>query len=39
MIGYNIDVLRQPACLIVNSIKVNNFANLFNCTMLGRASD
>ena len=31
-IGYNIDVLRQTACLVVNSIKVNNFAFLFNCT-------
>ena len=30
--GYNIDVLRQTACLVVNPIKVNNFAYLFNCT-------
>ena len=29
MIGYNIDVLRQTACLVVNPIKVDNFANLF----------
>ena len=34
-----IDVLRQTACLIVNSIKVNNFAYLFDCTTVGRASD
>ena len=27
-IGYNIDVLRQTACLVVNPIKVNNFAYL-----------
>ena len=26
-IGYNIDVLRQTACLVVNPIKVNNFAH------------
>ena len=26
MIGYNIDVLRQTACLVVNPIKDNNFA-------------
>ena len=28
-IGYNIDVLRQTACLVVNQIKVNSFAYLF----------
>ena len=38
-IGYNIDVLRQTACLVVNSVKVNNFAYLFFCTTVGRASD
>ena len=35
-IGYNIDVLRQTACLVVNPIKVNSFAYLFNCTTVGR---
>ena len=38
-IGYNIDVLRQTACLVVNPIKVNRFAYLFNCTTGGRTSD
>ena len=38
-IGYHIDVLRQTACWVVNSIKVNSFAYLFNCTTVGRASD
>ena len=38
-IGYNIDVLRQTACLVVNPIKVNSFAYLFYCTTVGRASD
>ena len=39
-IGYNIDVLRQTACLVVfKSIQVNSFAYLFNCTTVGRASD
>ena len=38
-IGYNIDVLRQIACLVVNSIKVNNFAYLFDCRTVGRVSD
>ena len=38
-IGCNIDVLRQTACLVVNPIKVDNFAYLFDCTTVGRASD
>ena len=29
-IGYNINVMRQTACLVVNPIKVNSFAYLFN---------
>ena len=36
---YNIDVLRQTACLVVDPVKVNNFAYLFDCTAVGRASD
>ena len=38
-IGYNLDVLRQTACLVGNPFKVDNFAYLFNCTAVGRASD
>ena len=38
-ICYNIDVLRQTACLVVNLIKVKNFAYLSNCTAVGRATD
>ena len=38
-IGYNVDILQQTACLVVNPIKVNSFAYLFNCTTVGRASD
>ena len=34
-IGYNINVMRQTACLV----KVNSFAYLFNCTTVGRTSD
>ena len=37
--GYNINVLQQTACLVVNPIKVGNFAFLFNCTPVGRTSD
>ena len=38
-IGYNMDVLQQTACLLVNPIKFNSFAYLFNCMAVGRASD
>ena len=38
-IGYKINIMRQSACLVFNPIKVNNFASLFNCTPVGRASD
>ena len=38
-IDYNVDVLQQTACLVVNPIKVNSLAYLFNCTTVGRASD
>ena len=38
-IGYNIYVMRQTACLVVNPIKVNSFAYLFNCRTVGRTSD
>ena len=38
-IGYNINVLQQTACLVVNPITVGNFAFLSYCTLLGRTSD
>ena len=38
-IGYNINIMRQSACLVFNPITVNNFASLFNCTPVDRASD
>ena len=38
-IGYNVDVMRQSACLVVNPVTVNNFAVLLNCMPIGRASD
>ena len=37
-IGYNINTMRQSACLVFNPITVNNFASLFNCTPVGRIS-
>ena len=38
-IGYNINVLKQTACLVVNPIMVDNFAFIFNCMTVGRTSD
>ena len=38
-IGYNMNVMRQTACLVVNPVMVNNFADIFKCTPVGRASD
>ena len=38
-IGYNINVMRLSACLVINPVKVDSFASLFNCTPVGRASD
>ena len=37
--GYNINVLQQTACLVVNPITVGNLGFLFNCTLVGRTSD
>ena len=37
--GYNINVLQQAACLVINPITVGNFAFLFNCTPVGDGSD
>ena len=38
-IGYNINIMRQSACLVFNTITVNSSAFLLNCTPVGRASD
>ena len=38
-IGYNIDVMRWSACLVINPIKVDSFAPVYNCTPIGLASD
>ena len=38
-IGYNLNVMQQSACLVFNPIMVYNYAALFNCTPVGRASD
>ena len=38
-ISYNLNVMRQYACLVVNPITVDSFAALFNCMPVDRASD
>ena len=38
-IGYDLNVIRQSACLVINPTAVDNFAALFNCTPLDRALD
>ena len=38
-IGYNLNVMRQSACLVINPITVDGSATLFNCTLVDRASD
>ena len=35
-IGYNINILQQTACLVVNPTTVGNFAFLFTCIPAGR---
>ena len=38
-IGYNINVMRQSACLVIYPITVDTSASLFNCTPVGCALD
>ena len=38
-IGYNLNVMRQSACLDINPITIDVFAALFNCTPVDRVSD
>ena len=38
-IGYDLNVMRQSACLVFYPITVDNYAAFFNCTPVGRASD
>ena len=38
-IGYDLNVMRQSARLVINPFTVDNFAALLNCTPVDRASD
>ena len=37
--GYNLNVMRQSACLVFNPIMADSYAAFFNCTPVGRTSD
>ena len=38
-VRYNLDIMRQSACLVLNSVTVYSYGFLFNCTTVGQASD
>ena len=38
-ISYDLNVMRQSACLVINPIMVDSFAACFNCLPVDRASD
>ena len=38
-VGYYLNIMQQPACLAINTVTVNRFAALLNCTLVNRASD
>ena len=37
-IGYDLNVMRHDACFVINPIKGDNFAALFNCMPVDRAA-
>ena len=38
-VGYNLNVMRQSKCLVINPITVDGYAALFNCTPVDQASE
>ena len=38
-VGYSLDIMRQSACLVLNTITVYSYGFLFNCKTVGQASD
>ena len=38
-VGYNLDIMRQSACLVSNPITIYSYGFLFNCMTVGQASD
>ena len=39
LVGYNLDIMRQSACLDLNPILVYSYGFLFYCTTVGQTSD
>ena len=39
VLGYNLDIMRQSACLVLNPITVYSYGFLFNYTTVDQASD
>ena len=37
--GYTLDILRQTACLVFNTIMIEGYAALFSCMAVVQASD
>ena len=37
-VGYNLDIMRQSGCLVLNPITVYKYGFLFNCWAVGQAS-
>ena len=37
--GYSLDIMPQTACLVLNPIMVESYAELFSCTTVVQASD
>ena len=38
-VGYNLDIMRQSACLVLNPMTVYSYGFLLNCTTSCQASD
>ena len=38
-VGFNLVTMRQSVCLVLNPMMVYSYGFLFNCTMVGQASD
>ena len=38
-VGYNLDIMQQSACLVLNPITVYSYGFLFNCMTVGQALD
>ena len=38
-VGYNLDVMRQSACLVLNPNRVYSYGFLLNCTSVGQVPD